>query len=366
GQSTVTFNYENRCTELIWLGATPSIGDSDPEFTSGTSKTLQMPDQWKGFIWGRTKCSLNASNYFSCGTGDCGGNKICQWPVPNSPYKLQTNPLVVSYELNLNHGHNVPVRIQPVGGSLVGGSGPCPVVDCAQDFSNVCPPNLVAKGKDGRYTCQPNEYSSVFKKACGLAHTYPGAHSAKITFTNNCSKTIWPGTLTSDLKPQLSNTGFELLSKASLTLDVQAPWKGRFWARTQCSTNSTNFTCETADCGTGKVACNGTGAIPPASLVEINIADNRGMDYYDVSLVDGFNLPVSVATRGGTGDCKNSSCPADVNAVCPGELQVIGSDGSVAFGLGPSAPGMNHSIFHVKLETLDIRNKELPISTTHL
>ena len=53
--------------------------------------------------------------------------------------------------MNLNHGHNVTVRIQPVGGSLVGGSGPCPVVDCAQDFSNVCPPNLVAKGKDGRY-----------------------------------------------------------------------------------------------------------------------------------------------------------------------------------------------------------------------
>ncbi|KAK7831276.1 thaumatin-like protein 1 [Quercus suber] len=124
------------------FGATPSIGDSDPEFTSGTSKTLQLPDQWKGFIWGRTKCSLNASNYFSCGTGDCGGNKICQWPIPNSPHK----PLVVSYELNLNHGHNVPVRIQPVGGS-----GPCPAVDCAQDFSDVCPPNLVAKGEDGRY-----------------------------------------------------------------------------------------------------------------------------------------------------------------------------------------------------------------------
>ena len=69
GQSTVTFNYENRCTESIWLGATPSIGDSDPEFTSGTSKTLQMPDQWKVFIWGRTKCSLNATNYFSCETG---------------------------------------------------------------------------------------------------------------------------------------------------------------------------------------------------------------------------------------------------------------------------------------------------------
>ena len=126
GQSRVTFNYENRCTESIWLGATPSIGDSDPEFPSETAKELRMPDQWKGFIWGRTKCSLNATNYFSCETGDCGGNKICQWPVPNSPVTIlnftinqpvQTNPLVVSYELNLNHGHNVPVRIQPVGGS---------------------------------------------------------------------------------------------------------------------------------------------------------------------------------------------------------------------------------------------------------
>ena len=121
-----------------------------------------MPDQWKGFIWGRTKRSLNASNYFSCETGDCGSNKICQWPEPNSPVTIlnltinqpvQTNPHVVSQsnEMNLNHGHNVPVRIQPVGGSLVGGSGPCPVVDCAQDFSHVCPSNLVAKGKDGRY-----------------------------------------------------------------------------------------------------------------------------------------------------------------------------------------------------------------------
>ncbi|KAL4605633.1 hypothetical protein ACB092_09G044000 [Castanea dentata] len=157
----------------------------------------------------------------------------------------------------------------------------------------------------------------------------PGAHSAKITFTNNCPRTIWPGTLTSDQKPQLPNTGFELASKASLALDVQAPWKGRFWARTRCTTNSGKFTCETADCSTGQVACNGNGAIPPASLVEINIAANRGMDFYDVSLVDGFNLPVSVATRGGTGDCKATSCPANVNAVCPPELQVKGSDGSV-------------------------------------
>ncbi|XP_075660731.1 thaumatin-like protein 1 [Castanea sativa] len=157
-----------------------------------------------------------------------------------------------------------------------------------------------------------------------------GAHSARITFTNNCPYTVWPGTLTSDQKPQLSTTGFELASMASSAIDVQAPWKGRFWARTLCSTDSSGrFRCATAECSSGQVSCNGNGAVPPASLVEINIAADGGMDFYDVSLVDGFNLPVSVATQGGTGECKASSCPANVNAACPAELQVKGSDGSV-------------------------------------
>ena len=162
-----------------------------------------------------------------------------------------------------------------------------------------------------------------------LVYLHAGAHSAKITFKNNCPRTIWPGTLALDQKPQLSKTGFKLASKASLTLDVQAPWKGQFWARTRCSTNSGKFTCETADCSTGQVTCNGNLAILPASLVEISIAARGGTDFYDVHLVDGFNLPVSVATRGGTGKCKASSCPANVNAVCPAKLQVKGSDGSV-------------------------------------
>ncbi|XP_059463524.1 thaumatin-like protein 1 [Corylus avellana] len=155
--------------------------------------------------------------------------------------------------------------------------------------------------------------------------------AVRITFTNNCPTTIWPGTLTSDRKPQLPTTGFELASKATRSIDVQAPWKGRFWARTRCSKNASGrFACETADCGSGQVACNGNGAAPPASLVEINIAAKGGQDFYDVSLVDGFNLPVAVATQGGTGDCKRSSCAANINAVCPAELQVKGSDGKVA------------------------------------
>ena len=55
------------------------------------------------------------------------------------------NQSLVSCEVNLKHGHNVVVRIEPIGGTLVDGSGPCPIVECVQDISNVCPSNLVAQ-----------------------------------------------------------------------------------------------------------------------------------------------------------------------------------------------------------------------------
>ncbi|KAF5477739.1 hypothetical protein F2P56_004356 [Juglans regia] len=199
--SEVTFNFENQCTYTIWLAASPSIGDADPESGPGTLELFSMPDQWSGSIWARTNCAYNVS-YFSCETGDCGSGSIdCQSPPPTYPVTLLNFDIkqsVVSYEVSLNHGHNLAVRIQPDGGSLLGGTGLCPVVDCIEDVSNVCPGSLVAKNKDGRYVgcysacdglkdpkycctgnysspqaCQPNEYSQKFKQLCKLAHTYP-------------------------------------------------------------------------------------------------------------------------------------------------------------------------------------------------
>ncbi|CAN6677442.1 unnamed protein product [Malus baccata var. baccata] len=156
-----------------------------------------------------------------------------------------------------------------------------------------------------------------------------GANAAKFTFQNKCPYTVWPGTLTGS-GAQLSSTGFELASGASSSLDVPSPWSGRFWGRTRCSTNASGkFVCETADCASGQVACNGAGAIPPASLIELTLAPGGGQDFYDVSLVDGFNVRIGVAPQGGSGGCSATSCPTDVNSVCPDELGVKGSDGSV-------------------------------------
>ncbi|KAK2368706.1 Thaumatin-like protein 1 [Trifolium repens] len=157
-----------------------------------------------------------------------------------------------------------------------------------------------------------------------------GAHSSTFTITNNCPFTIWPATLTGGGRSQLTTTGLELASKASTTLDISSPWSGRFWARSQCSTDTTGkFTCATGDCGTGQISCNGVGGIPPVTLAEFTLASNNGQDFYDVSLVDGFNLPVSITPQGGSGECKATSCPNDVNKVCPPNFSVHGSDGSV-------------------------------------
>ena len=156
-----------------------------------------------------------------------------------------------------------------------------------------------------------------------------GVYSIEFAVQNNCKFPIWPGALTG-AGSQLSTTGFELLPGSTLTVTTSPPWSGRFWARTHCSTDATGkFSCGTGDCGSGQVTCDGAGAIPPASLVEFTIAPNGGRDFFDISLVDGFNLPVSVTPIGGSSECKSVICAGNVNGVCPPELAVKGQGGGV-------------------------------------
>ncbi|KAJ0081224.1 hypothetical protein Patl1_10005 [Pistacia atlantica] len=202
-QSDVIINTLNLCTFKIWLASRPSGADFESESSPGSTDIIILPDTWKGSIWARTKCSTNASNYFSCETGDCGSGKdYCRDPPPTYPVTLLNldfnKKTVLSYEVSLNHGFNIPIRFEPLDGTLFGGDRKCPVVDCIADISNVCPSFLVAKNQNGAYVgcysacdalkdpkycctgkftgpdCQPNEYSKTFKDLCNLAHTYPG------------------------------------------------------------------------------------------------------------------------------------------------------------------------------------------------
>ena len=163
---------------------------------------------------------------------------------------------------------------------------------------------------------------------------HAGVYSATFTIINKCSYTVWPGILSNAGTAQLSTTGFTLQPGESNTLDIPASWSGRLWGRTYCTQDSTTgkFSCVTGDCGSSTLECSGGGAAPPATLAEFTLSGYNGLDYYDVSLVDGYNLPMTIVPQGGTeGNCTATGCVADLNTACPTELKVLSSsDGSVA------------------------------------
>ncbi|KAL1216687.1 Pathogenesis-related protein 5 [Cardamine amara subsp. amara] len=146
------------------------------------------------------------------------------------------------------------------------------------------------------------------------------------TLRNNCPTTVWPGTL-AGRGPKLADGGFALNSGASRQFSAPAGWSGRFWARTGCNFDGAgNGRCDTGDCG--GLRCNG-GGVPPVSLAEFTLVGDGGKDFYDVSLVDGYNVKLGIRPSGGSGSCKYAGCAADLNAACPNELKVMGPQNNV-------------------------------------
>ncbi|KAK4775348.1 hypothetical protein SAY86_010283 [Trapa natans] len=150
------------------------------------------------------------------------------------------------------------------------------------------------------------------------------SQGATFTFVNRCEYTVWPGILANAGSPRLGSTGFELQKGSSRSFQAPTGWSGRFWGRTGCKFDgSGSGTCQTADCGSGQVECNGLGAAPPATLAEFTLGTG-GQDFYDVSLVDGYNLQMVVEPSNGLGDCTTTGCLADLNQQCPTELKAEG------------------------------------------
>ncbi|GLJ57125.1 hypothetical protein SUGI_1300960 [Cryptomeria japonica] len=79
-------------------------------------------------------------------------------------------------------------------------------------------------------------------------------------------------------------------------------------------------TCQTGDCN-GQLSCQVSGGVP-TTLAEYTHNGDGNKDFYDVSLVDGFNGPLSINPT--NEQCTAPACKADVNAVCPAELKVNG------------------------------------------
>ncbi|KAI8055603.1 thaumatin [Gilbertella persicaria] len=143
-----------------------------------------------------------------------------------------------------------------------------------------------------------------------------------ITVKNSCSKSIQVNQLTNDASDQKATS---LAAGSSTQINVPSNWGGRIWAREGCSGSS--------DCNPGA----------PASLAELLFKGAAGKDYYDVSFVDGYNLPISISPNSGKADGYECGVPACSSLPdCPSELQDKDSNGNVigcksacaAFGTG--------------------------------
>ncbi|RDX79032.1 Thaumatin-like protein, partial [Mucuna pruriens] len=153
----------------------------------------------------------------------------------------------------------------------------------------------------------------------------------EIIIANNCKEGVWPGILGNRGQPSPKDGGFYLGSGEETVVQVPKGWSGRIWGRQGCFFDQQRGKgwCETGDCG-GLLQCKGIGGVPPATLVEMTLGTSQSwLHFYDVSLVDGFNLPVSMkAVDGGGSTCGVAACEVNLNVYCPSAL-VMEKNGKV-------------------------------------
>ncbi|XP_021719634.1 cysteine-rich receptor-like protein kinase 15 [Chenopodium quinoa] len=155
-------------------------------------------------------------------------------------------------------------------------------------------------------------------------HLFLG-EAATFTIANNCGYIVWP--VIQSTNGASLNDGFSLTNGSTRVIIINISSTGRLWGRTHCTTNSLtgNFSCLTGDCGTGKMDCQGRPYTSPVTLVEFATNQINNYDFYDISVVDGYNLPVAMApsSKGGIKSrCAVTGCVFNYDHGCPDELKV--------------------------------------------
>ncbi|URE34342.1 thaumatin-like protein [Musa troglodytarum] len=152
------------------------------------------------------------------------------------------------------------------------------------------------------------------------------SRAAEFKIVNGCPFTVWAAAI--------PGGGLQLDQGQIWPIDVNpGTTGGRIWARTGCSFDgSGRGRCRTGDCG-GLLECQGSGS-PPNTLAEFALNQFENLDFFDISLLDGFNVPMEFSPI--TGNCTAiRNCPdaysypkddATSTFTCPG-----GSDYMVIF-----------------------------------
>ncbi|KAK4338391.1 hypothetical protein RND71_042878 [Anisodus tanguticus] len=116
-------------------------------------------------------------------------------------------------------------------------------------------------------------------------HLFTHSEAAIFDIRNNCPYTVWAASVP-------VGGGQQLNAGQTWTINVPAGTKqARIWARTGCNFDgSGQGRCQTGDCN-GLLQCQSFG-VPPNSLAEYALNQFNNLDFFDISLVDGFNVPM--------------------------------------------------------------------------
>ncbi|KAA3460154.1 protein P21-like [Gossypium australe] len=366
--NAATFSIQNNCPYTVWAAAAPGGGR---QLDHGQVWDLNVSSGVGGArIWARTGCEFNESGQGKCQTGDCGGLLQCQGyglpPNTLAEYTLNQFDGMDFFDISLVDGFNVPMEFSPASGGCNRG------IKCTSQIVGQCPSELQTPGgcnnpctvfKTDEYCCNsgkcgPTNFSSFFKERCPDAYSYPKddetstftcptatnyklakmkleslspfffpfvalcftvATAATFTIRNNCSYTVWAAAVAASA----GGGGKRLESGATWNLNVMPGTRGaRIWARTNCQFDEAGRgRCKTGDCG-GRLKCKAYGK-PPNTLAEFALNQYKNLDFFHISLVDGYNVPMEFSPTSGL--CKKGiQCTADIVRQCPKELKAPG------------------------------------------
>ncbi|CAN6339104.1 unnamed protein product [Urochloa humidicola] len=165
-----------------------------------------------------------------------------------------------------------------------------------------------------------------------LALTTGAGVASAVTFivSNLCPFPVWPAAIPSEGFGTQLNPGEAWLFKVPPGTKA-----GRIWGRTDCHFAAGDHgRCATGDCA-GALRCELSGK-PPATLAEFSLGGGGGEveedDLYDISVVDGFNLPISFLCDDNSGEdatpirCMERSCADGKHRAGEGKVRTCKAD----------------------------------------
>ncbi|KAM7279768.1 hypothetical protein ACFE04_006902 [Oxalis oulophora] len=145
---------------------------------------------------------------------------------------------------------------------------------------------------------------------------------------NNCPFTVWAAAS--------PGGGSRLERGQTWSFNVDPGTKAaRVWPRTNCNFDASgNGHCETGDCG-GRYQCQGYGQ-HPNTLAEYSLNQYNNLDFFDISLIEGFNVGMDFSPK--SNQCRGIRCSADINGMCPNELKTAGGCNNPCSAFGRCDP----------------------------